>query len=350
MNTFITLLRKHKDELERHHSASLNHDMRRAINAMLTCKTHKQGHSQWYCHHCHHDDRLPLSCGHRHCSQCQQRTTADWLKRQQRKRLPVHYFMVTFTLPYQLRVLARYQPKALYQSLFKVASGILKDFAQRQHQCELGFTAVLHTHSRRRDLHPHLHIIVPCGRYDSSKQVWHKGNQRYLFNVTAMAKVWRARILDAITQHPNLWLPDAIPKTWVVDCRCVGYGKAALDYLSRYLYQGVLPDRDIIKISESEVTFRYVDSSTKQWKTRTLPTLKFLLLILQHVLPKGLQRVRDYGYLRGSANVLLQRIQLLLMPVSYAMPVALTLGHSKAVRPCPCCHHDMDCVGVSRAS
>lgn len=103
----------------------------------------------WIYHHCHHDDRLPLSCGHRHCPQCQQRTTIDWLQRQKQKQLPVHYFMVTFTLPYQLRVLARHQPKAIYNGIFKVASRVLKDFANRQQQCEMGFTAMLHTHSRQ---------------------------------------------------------------------------------------------------------------------------------------------------------------------------------------------------------
>ncbi|MCG9555938.1 transposase zinc-binding domain-containing protein, partial [Vibrio sp. Isolate32] len=214
MSTFIELLRQHHPALKRHHPAQINGDMHRAIGAMLRCKTEQQGRSQWFCSHCHHDDRLPLSCGHRHCPQCQQRTTADWLQRQQQKRLPIHYFMVTFTLPYQLRVLARHQPKATYNGMFKVASGVLKDFANRQLQGELGFTAVLHTHSRQRNLHPHLHIIVAAGSYDPSRQTWHKGNKHYLFNALALAKVWRARMLEAMNQHPTLWLPSGIPKQW----------------------------------------------------------------------------------------------------------------------------------------
>ncbi|GAK17699.1 transposase [Vibrio sp. JCM 19053] len=40
--------------------------------------------------------------------------------------------------------------------MFRVASSTLKDFAHRQNQGELGFTIVLHTHSRKRELHPHL--------------------------------------------------------------------------------------------------------------------------------------------------------------------------------------------------
>ena len=287
MSTFIELLRQHHPALKRHYHAQMNGDMHRAIGAMLRCKTEQQGRSQWFCHHCHHDDRLPLSCGHRHCPQCQQHTTADWLARQHQKRLPVHYFMVTFTLPYQLRVLARHQPKAIYNGMFKVASRVLKDFANRQQQCEMGFTAVLHTHSRQRNLHPHLHIIVAAGQYNASRQEWHKGNKHYLFNAFALAQVWRARMLETIKQHPMLWLPNGIPKQWVVDCRQVGYGQSALSYLSRYLYRGVLPDEDIIKVTNDTVTFRYKESKTNAWRTRTLPPSSSCCSFYSTCCPKG---------------------------------------------------------------
>ncbi|MBL4831736.1 MAG: transposase [Aliivibrio sp.] len=94
----------------------------------------------------------------------------------------------------------------------------------------MGFTIVLHTNSRRRDLHPHLHVIVAGGGYDSSKGVWLKGNRDYLFNAFALAKVWRARMLAAIQHHKLLSLPASVPKKWVVDCHKVGYGLPALQY------------------------------------------------------------------------------------------------------------------------
>jgi len=84
----------------------------------------------------------------------------------------------------------------------------------------------------------------------------------------------------------------------------VGFGLSSLQYLSRYLYRGVLPDKDLIKLTHERVTFRYKEGGTNIIKTRTLPILKFLWLILQHVLPKGLQRVRYYGFLRGNAKQL----------------------------------------------
>ena len=118
----------------------------------------------------------------------------------------------------------------------------------------------------------------------------------------------------------------------------------------RYLYRGVLPDRDIIRVTHTDVTFRYRDSQTKELKTRTLPTLKFLWLILQHVLPKGMQRVRDYGFLRGNAKGLRIRIQLLLLQLFYCTPQTEQPVKSKVVRTCPCCQHEMACVGISRPS
>ena len=223
MSTFIDLLRQHRHELEQDYGHHFNSDTKRAISAMLRCKTEKQGLSQWYCSHCHHDDRLTLSCGNRHCPQCQHRTTSDWLERQKSKLLPVHYYMVTFTLPYELRSLARSAPRALYQTMFRVASSTLKDFAHRQSQGELGFTIVLHTHSRKRELHPHLHVIVAGGQYDAKRHQWFKGKKNYLFNEFALAKVWRARMLESINQTIPAFLPRDVPSKWVVDCRCVGY-------------------------------------------------------------------------------------------------------------------------------
>ncbi len=122
-------------------------------------------------------------------------------------------------------------------------------------------------------------------------------------------------MLEAINQHSCLSLPNHLPPKWVVDCRAVGEELPTLKYLSRYLYRGVLPDKDIINITKDNVTFRYRDGQTNHWKQRTLPTLKFLMLMLQHVLPKGLQRARDYGFLRGNAKAILHQIQCLLLPL-----------------------------------
>ena len=346
MSTFLSLLNHHGAELE---PRRLNPDISHAIMAMSRCRTGALGHVQWGCQGCHHDDRTPLSCGHRHCPQCQHTNTMQWLARQEAKLLPTHYFMITFTVPAELRKMAITHARCLYSLMFSVAASVLKDFAQRKHGGDSGFTLVLHTHNRRRDIHPHLHAIVPAGFYHPRRKQWHNGNKQFLYSHRALASVWRARLLTAIHAHPLLSLPPSIPQTWVVDCRAVGRGLSALKYLSRYFYRGVLPDKDIIDISDHQVTFRYTDSQTLQSATRSLPARQFLMLILQHVLPKGLQRVRDYGLLHGSAKRKRYSIQLMLLQMAHQiLPVPPPLN-KPVTRRCPHCgEHLMVCVGVSR--
>lgn len=276
MSTFISLLADNYRAFFVHYGYRLTPDMHQAIAAMCRCQTGSLGRAQWQCSHCQCDATSPLSCGHRSCPQCQHRTTIEWLGRQQHKQLPVEYFMVTLTLPAQLRSLALRYPKPLYQRMFTVAASLMKDFAARKHGGQSGFTMVLHTHSRRRELHPHLHVVVPAGYFDAARKQWHKGDKSYLYNAFALAKVWRARMLEVINQHSLLTLPERLPDKWIVDCRYIGRGPSVLKYLSRYLYRGVIPDRDIINIDNGEVTFRYREANTQQWQTRTLPTLKFL--------------------------------------------------------------------------
>ena len=349
MSQFIALLGRYQAQLEQQYGGLLNQDIRRAIIDMLHCKQDESRYSQWHCGHCLHDQQHLASCGNRSCPQCLHQTTSNWLAKQTDKLLPVHYFMVTFTLPYQFRVLAQKHPKALYQLMFKITSNLLKDFASREDKGNLGFTSVLHTHNRKRELHPHLHIVIPSGRYDASKKQWHKGDKRYLFNAFSLAKVWRGRMMEAINHHPQLALPTNIPNKWVVDCRKVGFGLSSFQYLSRYLYRGVLPDKDIIHITDEEVTFRYKEGHTHLMKTRTLPVLKFLWLILQHVLPKGLQRVRDYGFLRGNAKRL--RLQILLLLGVNVVVVPTPPNVMKRINCiCPCCQHIMQFMGMGRLS
>ena len=110
----------------------------------------------------------------------------------------------------------------------------------------------------------------------------------------------------------GLAIPRKLAKKWVVDCTHVGKGKPALKYLSRYLYRGVINENHIVANQDQHVTFQYTESRTGKTRYRTLKGEDFLWLVLQHVLPKGFRRVRDYGFLHGNAKKLLNRVQLIL--------------------------------------
>jgi hypothetical protein len=336
-----SLLEQYQSAFIDQYAARLLPGHHQAMAAIGRCRTPDSGQMRLTCEDCDYHLKQPHSCGHRSCPRCQNHDTTQWLERQRKKLLPVEYFMVTFTLPYELRAVAWRNQARVYNALFACACSTLKDFAMNDKHlgADLGMTAVLHTHSRRLDYHPHVHVIVPGGAINSAGRQWKKAKGKYLFNAFALARVFRARMLETLSKE-GLLLPGKIPQKWVVDCRHVGQGAPALEYLSRYLYRGVMSEKNIIANQHGKVTFRYVDSSSGKTKTRQLKGEDFIWLVLQHVLPKGFRRVRDYGFLHGNAKARLARLQLILQ--------VLIKEKKPRKRPsfiCPKCQSPMRIIG-----
>lgn len=285
----------------------------KALHAMRDCRTPDSGELYLRCSDCGHTDFHPLSCGNRNCPQCQNHETSQWIDRQQNKLLPVEYFMVTFTLPFEFRTVAYLNQKAVYSILFVCVSSTLKDFGLNPKNlgAEIGMTMVLHTHSRRLDFHPHIHVIVPGGGINRRRRQWIKKKREFLFDHRSLANVFRARFLDSLNRK-GLTIPRGVRPEWVVDCAHVGKGITALKYLSRYLYRGVISEKNIVSNEKGQIKFRYIDSDTGETRYRKLSGEKFLRLILLHVLPQRFRRVRDYGFLHGRAKKLLFLVQLIL--------------------------------------
>lgn len=285
-----------------------------AMNAILRCRTQESGEMHFECEACEQEEILYHSCGHRSCPHCQNFESTRWLDRQLEKRLPVEYFLVTFTLPSELRTLVQRHQKICYNALFQAVSQTLLDFGEnpRHLGAKIGFTAILHTHTRALDYHPHIHAVIPGGGVSTKggKREWIKKGNKYLFNARALAQVFRGKFLELLIQQA-LPIPRIEKAQWVAHCKAVGRGEGVLQYLSRYLYRGVISEKNILSDYDGKVTFRYTDSKTKISKTRTLPGEEFLWLIFQHILPKGFRRVRDYGLLHANAKSLIQQVQLI---------------------------------------
>jgi len=338
------IVTRYEPQLRARYGQHLLPSHEKALTAIRQCRTPAAGERQLQCTACQQTDQHALSCGHRSCPQCLYHQTTQWLERQTTKLLPVNYFMVTFTLPAQLRALAWRRQRTLYSLLLQVAADTLRSFGlnHSQLQGELGLTTVLHTHNRRLGFHPHVHVIVPGGALDSRRKQWRTLSANFLFYGAALAKVFHARLLAAL-RAAQLPLPSNIPKNWVVDCKAVGRGLPALQYLSRYLYRGVINEDNLLADQNGEVTFNYVESKTGCTRTRTLKGEDFLWLVLQHVLPRGFRRVRDYGFLHGNAKKRRALVQL-------ALRVIINAAAPKPRRTLCCrhCHAPMAVVGVTR--
>jgi hypothetical protein len=173
------------------YDSRLSSDMRRALRCWRYCRSEHSPQLDCRCEACLTRTQLPQGCGHRACPHCQHDVGADWLEQQRRLRLPVDYFLLTFTLPAQLRGLARKHPREVYAALMQCAWQTLAKFAHQGRGVELGATAVLHTHSRSRDYHPHVHLVIPGGGLNLDSGQW-KAKRRYLFNSQNLARVFRA--------------------------------------------------------------------------------------------------------------------------------------------------------------
>lgn len=306
------IINEHRLPFLKKYGAQLLPSHLKALDAITACK--KQcGHFTCQCGTCRYCQSHALSCGHRSCPQCQNHSATEWLNRQKQKLLPTEYFMVTITLPEQLRQLAFDHQHRIYTLMFDCARETLKELGlDRRHAGgELGMTTVLHTHTRRLDYHPHLHIVIPGAALINQGKAFKRSDSKYLIHGDVIAKMFRGKLLYALYEE-CFSLPHNLPEKWVVNVKHIGKGLPALQYLSRYLYRGVVSQKNIVRNHNGEVTFRYKDSQTKQTINRTLAAEDFIWKVLQHVLPRRFRRVRDYGFLHHNAKKKLMFIQYLL--------------------------------------
>lgn len=319
---------------------TLSPERAQALRAMQSCRSRMAPQLLAACLDCAEQRLIPHSCGHRLCPHCQHHEGEQWLDRQRRLQVPAEYFLLTFTLPSELRTLAARHARHVYAALLTAAWATVQRFCRndRQLKGEAGAVAVLHTHSCRLELHPHVHLVMPGASLDARSRRW-RTKTGYLFSHKALAKVFRGKLLAALAQA-GLQPRGSLPAKWVVDCKSVGNGDKALVYLGRYLYRGVIREADLLACDQDgsgQISFRYRDSQSGETKVRTLPGAEFLHLLLQHVLPKGFRRARNYGFLHPNKKELIAPLHLVLR-ITPRPPMP---DRPRPAFACPCCGKPM---------
>ncbi|MCG6202614.1 IS91 family transposase [Psychromonas antarctica] len=337
MISLASIAQKYQQALLEKYGYKMQNTHRHALKQIIACHTAQAGAMLYHCDDCHLTATLFPSCGHRHCPACQHKANNDWLDKQRQKLLPVDYYLVGFTLPYQLRSFVWHHQKWAYQALLKAAKETLNSFFKKDKKLGdiTGYIAVLHTHARNLDFHPHVHFVVPAGTLNKNKTMWLSKAGKYLFYADNLAKVFRGKFIEQMCKA-HYYLPAKTPKEWNVDCEYVGKGDGALTYLARYLYRSVISENNILSIDNDQVIFRYKESKSKQYQNIKEPAVDFLWRVLQHVLPKGFRRARNYGFLHGNAKATLQRLQLILKVILKPTPI-----RRKNAVCCPQCKTEM---------
>lgn len=148
-------------------------------------------------------------------------------------------------------------------------------------------------------------ISSACSLYRAGRRVWHWtksmetgpwevfcSGQSIIRHIPGQSQGWTQKNEPFSEISQSVWEKD-----WVVHSKPVGDGNHVLEYVAPYVYRVAISNNRIVSINDDQVTFRYRDSGTSQWKTTTIPSMEFIRRFLQHVLPKGFIKVRRYGFL-----------------------------------------------------
>lgn len=295
-------------------SRPLSARQRQVCHHLLDCRTPALGGRQWVCDTCGVELAQYHSCRDRHCPHCQRAASQAWCERQRAAVLPVPYHHLVFTLPAVLNGWVEVHPEAIYSLLFASAWATLSAFGRdpKRLNGQMGLTAVLHTWGQTLVRHVHLHCLVPGGALGADG-TWHRARSTYLFPVRALSHRFRGRFVARLREA---WengklarvsgpaevqrVLDALMATdWVVYSKpCLARTETVVDYLGRYSHRIALAESRLSDFDGGSVRLAYQDyRDGDRRKTMTLAATELMRRFLLHVLPKGVVRVRHYGFL-----------------------------------------------------
>lgn len=346
----------------------------RAARAVSLCRTAALGGQAYECKECDETKYAYHSCNHRSCPQCGGQDQQEWAAAQQAKLLRTRYFMLTVTMPEEMRRFVYQQQAWFYDLFFNAVSSALKDLgADPQHLGgKIGFTAVLHTWTREMQYHPHLHLIIPgVALSKDGLRIKRSKGRKYLFPPGVLNIVFRNRIhkllleraaqakkgelgptgqpiplVDLSTIEPSVWT-----KPWVINAKAVGKGDTALRYLARYVFKSAFSEKRLLGYDEKgRVRLNCQDSKSGRWHEILLEPVEFLRRWSLHVLPKGLVRVRHYGFLSAAGKRSRERVEAILGALKPELPPVEPAPSDAPAEPpkearipkCPCCGKAMD--------
>jgi len=330
-----------------HCHGRLSVQQRRVISAIAACRTETLGGQVFTCPTCQTTRYSYHSCRNRHCPTCQQDAGAAWLADQQALLLPVPYFLVTFTVPAELRPIALTNQALLYAAMFRASAAALQHLAAdpRHLGGQLGMLGIFQTWTRDLRYHPHIHYLIPGVGRTTDERIVFPPAPDFLLPVRPLAMIFRAKLRAALRQTA---IAATIPSTawehdWVIDCRPVGTGETALKYLAPYIFRVAMSNNRIVSADETQVTFRYRHSASGENRTSTLPVETFLDRFVAHILPKGFVKVRYYGFFRTGVRASLRRIRAQLMLfrshdlLDRAIPQPKLSAQTHQLSTCPAC-------------
>lgn len=298
------------------YGVSIRVDERRALQAILQCRTPALGGHRYVCS-CGHEHHAFHSCNHRLCPRCGSADTQAWVAKQLGRLLPVPYYMVTFTLPDQLRRVIHGNREAM-ELLMRCSAQALSELLADPKRCGFersGFFGVYQSWTQDMRLHPHVHYIVPAVGLDARWRAKRLKDPKFLLPAKPLALRLRTLLSNTLLDvgridQAQFWA--LVKMGWNASVDRAGTGENAVKYLGQYVRRSVISDGRILGIEGQSVRIRIKNRDTGAYESRLIEGVEFVRRFLRHALPPRFHRIRYRGFLHARGKAALDWLRLIL--------------------------------------
>ena len=337
------------------------------VDKMLGCGNPDQmGYLEYRCLHCGEGThRVAMSCKLSLCLRCAKVYVDHWVSQvSQMLHAGVIYRHIVLTMPAMLRPTFYQQAKALLSPFMRCGVRCLDDCFSRVSGRALkgGYIMVIQTHGRNGQYNPHLHCIATSGGWDQQAQQWvhleyvpypmlRKKWQWYLLTMLRQTLKTResSRLVDACyTRYREGFVTNVqkgdVPSRY----------QSLATYLAKYVVSPPISLRRIDRYDGQRVTYHYRSHKSERVERETVTVYAFIGRMVQHVFPKGFQRVRYYGVqatktftkIKGLIQKALAQVKgiiqeaiKIIVPLTYRQRYQQTSGRDPL--RCPHCQREM---------
>jgi hypothetical protein len=267
----------------------------------------KMGYFEYRCLHCGQGKHLvAMSCKSSLCLRCAKVYVDTWVN-QVSKALHegVIYRHILLTVPAMFRT-SFYQNAAVVLSAFmRCGRQCLDDFYSEVRGKALrgGYITVLHTHGRKGQYHPHLHLLATSGGYDDQGKRWE--HLQYL-PYALLRRKWQWHLLTTLRQTLKTETINALvdvcfrkyPNGLVTNVQkgqVPSASQSVARYVAKYVVSPPISIRRIDRYDGERVMYHYHSHRTDRMEHETVAVDTFIGRMVQHTMPKGFKRIRYYG-------------------------------------------------------
>jgi predicted Zn-ribbon and HTH transcriptional regulator len=300
-------------ESDYHQQYYMVHEQHKAFDAIINCRSQELGGHALKCNNCGHVQYAYNSCRNRHCPKCQYLKQVVWVDKLKARLLPVKYFHIVFTIPGSLHKLFYANQDICYDLLMKSASQAILKAGENPRflGAKTGCVAILHTWGQALTYHPHVHMLVPAGGFDSDMLEWRQSEDDFFAPVKALSSLFRGifaqniykladgLILDNNGEKTDIDLFRALiyKTSWNVFARlALANAERVIEYLGRYTHRVAISNARILEIAGDKIHFVWKDyKQNGRTKVMKIKAVEFINRFMMHVLPRGFYKIRYYG-------------------------------------------------------